>query len=944
MQIQFNINYRTFFGQTLYVCGNTPELGKWDVLKAVALTLKEGERWEAAVEIADKSLTKGLEYKYFIRDTRYGSDEWEWGKNRVLQLPAVTVANVRDAWRSAQSAENALQSSAFTQALMRRQPKALPATPHATEGTLLRFQLLAPRVDAAHTFAIVGSDPALGAWDETKAIVMDDSQYPLFTAQVALAHSEKTITYKYCIYDTVTQKAVTWDEGDNRTADIRGVFSAAAPAAEAVKKPSRSKKAAEVAEPTPAALAPQVFTPNPLTVISDDDFRYPVGAWKGAGVAIPVFALRSHQGTGVGEFSDLKLLVDWCKKTGMKMIQVLPVNDTVATQSWTDSYPYAAISVFALHPMYVNLQKMGTLADAEAQAHADKRREELNALPDNDYEATMRVKSIFFKKMYDQERPKLAKNKAFQSFIKENADWLKPYAAFSYLRDLYQTPDFSQWAQLSVFDREALETFCDAKAEHFEHIEVHYFIQYHAHLQLLEAANYAREHGVVIKGDIPIGIYRYSVDAWIAPNLYNMSGQAGAPPDDFAIAGQNWGFPTYNWEEMAKDGYAWWKSRLQTMAKYFDAFRIDHILGFFRIWEIPYDQVEGLLGKFNPAIPFNIGEMQERGIWFDRDRLTQPYIREHFLAERFQDLTDEARFNYLDEYYPGCYTLKAHVRTQRQVENHIAERIAAGESAERMNRLKFGLFGLINEVLLLEHPFSNGEAWHPRISLHQTQSYRDLDAGQRTAFNALHDEYFFRRQEDFWRAQAMQKLPALVHATDMLICGEDLGMIPKCVPGVMRELGLLSLEIQRMPKGDTQFGHPADAPYLSVVTPSCHDMSTVRGWWEEDRAKTQQFYNQILGHWGGAPYFCEPYLVKEIVVQHLYSPAMWAVFPIQDLVGMDNLLRRSETQAEQINVPANPKHYWRYRFHLPLEELLKEEDFNNLVLQLLAQSGRNSGY
>ena len=187
----------------------------------------------------------------------------------------------------------------------------------------------------------------------------------------------------------------------------------------------------------------------------------------------------------------------------------------------------------------------------------------------------------------------------------------------------------------------------------------------------------------------------------------------------------------------------------------------------------------------------------------------------------------------------------------------------------------------------------------------------------------------------------MKKLPALKDATNMLICGEDLGMVPHSVPEVMQQLGILSLEIQRMPKNpQTEFFHPKDAPYLSVITPSSHDMSTIRGWWEENREKTQRFYNQILGEHGTAPYFCEPWVNRAVILQHLYSPAMWAVFQLQDILGMNEKLRREDPSEERINNPANPNHYWNYRMHIPLEQLIKEKDFNKELKDYITNSGR----
>jgi 4-alpha-glucanotransferase len=889
------------------VVGSSPELGNWELETAPSMTYLPGDVWELQLEIPDRKKVD-LTYTYCLQDESSGALIWEWGENRSLKLKAGQAEEVliRDFWRPAAIPENAWHSAAFTENLMKREVKKRPR--RSPKGATHRFQLNAPRVGRDFGICILGSDPALGAWDEEKAVLMDDFHYPCFQTDVVLEHPDEPVAYKYAVYDLKEKKVVTWEGGDNR-----------------------------VQLPAPATEK------NAFVLCADEQFRYPVGNWKGAGVALPVFSLRSKEGMGVGEFNDLKGLIDWAEKTHLKLVQILPINDTSATHTWVDSYPYAAISVFALHPMYVNVEKMGKLKDKKVTKALKEEKERLNALPEVDYEAVNQGKWRYIRALYEQEGAAVLKSEAFQTFFEENQAWLKPYAAFCYLRDQHGTADFSQWEDFKEYDAEKIDELLEKQAEA---CGIHYYVQYHLFQQLDEVAAYARSKGVVLKGDIPIGIYRHSVDAWVAPHLYNMNAQAGAPPDAFAVAGQNWGFPTYNWSVMAEDNYSWWRRRLQAMARFFDAYRIDHILGFFRIWEIPYESVEGLLGHFNPALPMGIDEIRQWVGWFDYERFCQPYIREHMLADYFGGHAEEVRWEYLDEVRPGQYQLKPEVNTQRKVDAYFSIPADSDElTRQKLEKIKKGLMALVGEVLFLEAPFSDGKAFNPRISMHHTRSFQELDPGTRSRLDSLYIHYFYHRHEGFWREQAMTKLPPITEATRMLVCGEDLGMVPDSVPGVMNELGLLSLEIQRMPKATGKsFGHPADAPYLSVVSPGSHDMATLRGWWEEDGALTQQFYNEMLGHGGEAPAFCEPWIVKEINVQHLYSPAMWAVFPIQDLLGMDGDLRSPHTHAEQINVPANPRHYWKYRFHLNVEELLEADAFNQMLAELVTQSGRSEAY
>ncbi|GAB3302326.1 4-alpha-glucanotransferase [Hymenobacter tenuis] len=909
MILRFTLPFRTAWGQRLVVCGSLPTLGQWNLDQALDLFYHaDSGTWSQEISLPDDQLDT-VEYKYVLLDERDGGKHWEWGPNRKITYEAGRFTRVvlEDFWRAPALAENELHTAAFTKALMRRPaPAAAPATPAAD--AVVRFQLAAPRVESDHQLCVLGSDAALGAWDAQKAVLLSDADYPTWVAEVALQNPSQTVQYKYGIWDPRTQQIVHLEAGDDRLI-----------------QPSQG--------------------PRTLVVKADDHFRYPTGNWRGAGVALPVFALRSRRGLGVGEFPDLKLLVDWAAATGLKLVQILPINDTVATHTWVDSYPYAAISVFALHPQYLNLDEIAELQDPTARQELERLREELNAKDFVDYEPVMNAKWQFIRQLYQQEKAAFLANPDFQQFREEQQAWLVPYAAFSGLRDRFHTADFTQWPEEFRTPAKVAELTDEASAD-FDEFGIHFFTQYYLDKQLREAVDYARHHGVVVKGDLPIGIYRHSVDAWTQPELYHMHQQAGAPPDDFSVTGQNWRFPTYNWERMAEDGYQWWKQRMGHLARYFDALRIDHILGFFRIWEIPGHSVEGLLGHFSPALPLHQHEIKQRIGWFDYGRLCEPYIRWHILQEIFHGQAQSVFDEFMEDAGHGVIRLKEHVRTQRQIEAVLEVQLQQDPSnAEHYRWLRTGLYRLVNEVLFVPDD-QQADFYHPRITLHLSRSFRELDDQTRPRLQELYFDFFYRRHEDFWRRQGLVKLPAVRWATDMLICGEDLGMVPDSVPGVMKALGILGLNIQRMPSDPSvEFGHPGAAPYLSVVSPGSHDMSTVRGWWEEDREKTQRFFETILGHHGQqAPPFCEPWVARDITVQHLYSPAMWAIFPLQDLLAMDASLRRQDPLAEQINVPANPTHFWKYRFHLNLEDLQQESGFNQEVQQLVNQSGRNQVY
>ncbi|HNW52161.1 MAG TPA: 4-alpha-glucanotransferase [Prolixibacteraceae bacterium] len=898
MKITFRINYKTEWGQGVWIAGSVKALGSWDIQNAIPMLYVGNGEWEATISF--KSV-KNFEYKYLIKNGDY-SLFWEGGKNRNFDPEEFTSAEIRDFWRLQINDESVLFSSVFTGVLFKRDQSEVKNGKNAS--ALLRFTIPAPRVAPDQVMGIIGNNKKLGLWD--KPLIMDDSNYPNWTLDIDTEEVHFPIEYKYVIVDRKTGAIKIWEEGKERSV------------------PSIDTEAKKS-----------------IYIHNDENFRYSSGKWKGTGVAVPVFSLRSEDSFGVGEFNDLKKLVDWAKRTGIKIIQVLPVNETIATHSWLDSYPYKAISVFALHPMYLNPEKMGLLSDEKLMDEFEVAKDLLNANTIVDYVEVMQVKSRYYKLIFDQNWDEVKESESYKEFFSRNKEWLEDYAAFCFLRDQYKTPNFREWGAWAEYKPSKIKKLVDPASSHFEHIAVHYFIQYHLDLQLREAIEYGHASGVAFKGDIPIGISPNSIEAWTKPNLFNLNGQAGAPPDDFSVLGQNWGFPTYNWEVMAEDDFSWWRKRLNALSNYFDAYRIDHILGFFRIWEIPKEATHGLLGYFRPGLPLLPEEIIDRGIYFDSERFTKPYIRGHFLHEIFGEFTPEVKKQYLTEKGENSYVLKPAFDTQRKIYDHFTPDGDDTKVDAKSTIIRDGLISLLDEVLFIQDPYCSYPAYHPRIAFHDTNSFNELDQETKYRLDDLYIDFFYKRHEDFWKVEAFMKLPALINATNMLVCGEDLGMVPDCVPEVMRTLNILSLEVQRMPKNPkVEFGHPADAPYLSVCTTSTHDMSTIRGWWEENRENTQRFYRHILGHNDQAPYFAEPWICKEIINQHLHSPAMLAIFPIQDLLAMDGNLRWDETSKERINIPSDEKNKWCYRMILSLEKLLEADEFNNLIQSMIHMSGR----
>ncbi|HVS98434.1 MAG TPA: 4-alpha-glucanotransferase [Puia sp.] len=896
LKLDFYLRFYTHPGQSILLSGSLPELGGGDIRAAIPLDYVNDEFWHRSL-LLEKIPSDPIHYHYILKNSD-GTLTEEWGDDKFIAASAAGVEEMQviDTWNYAGEYENVFFTSAFQHVLL---PRHKAGKKHKQKEATHIFRVRAPLLKEDEVVALVGNAGALHDWNPEDPLVLSPAG-GWWSLPLSIPPESFPIEYKYAVCHKKDRRIIRFEDGPNRR-------------------------------------LPGDARPNKVSILHDGFLRLPNTTWKGAGVSIPVFSLRGKKSMGVGEFTDLKALIDWAVKCGLRLVQILPVQDTTASHTWTDSYPYAAISAFALHPLYLNVEQCAGKKYADLIKPLHKKQKELNALPEVDYEQVMKIKLLTVKELYELQKEEFQEDPDFQEFFRQHTKWLTPYAAFCYLRDKHGTSDFTKWKLHSKYEEEAILRYTAPGTRHYDSIALHYFIQYHLHLQLREAVDYAHEHGIILKGDIPIGIYRYSCDAWVDPRLYHMDMQAGAPPDNFAIKGQNWGFPTYNWEEMRHDGYAWWKRRFAHMSNYFDGFRIDHILGFFRIWSIPMDVVEGILGHFVPAIPVHRMEFYQRNIWFDHDRYTRPFINDAVLWELFGNESDPVKEQFLEPTGNGFYQLSEAFDTQRKIEAWFA-----GQPPSACNdRLRNGLYDLVSNVILLEVDGTQGQEYHFRISMEHTTSFRYLEWHTQQQLKDLYVNYFYQRQDDFWQRQAMLKLPALKRATNMLVFGEDLGMVPRSVPDVMRQLGILSLEVQRMPKNTTQdFSHPAAAPYLSVVTPSTHDMSTIRGWWEEDRTKTQQFYNHELGQWGEAPVFCEPWINKAIVLQHLHSPAQWAIFQLQDLMGMSGDFRRENPHDERINVPANPHYYWRYRMHLTLDELAREKTFNTELRQEVEASGR----
>ncbi|KVI12197.1 Carbohydrate-binding-like fold [Cynara cardunculus var. scolymus] len=812
VNVRFRIPYYTQWGQSLVVCGSEPVLGSGNVKKGLLLTpFHEGDEliWGGSLAVPAGFQS---EYNYYVVDDERNVIRWEVGNKRKLVLPVGIengkVVELHDLWLN--GSDSLPSKSAFKNVIFRKSSKLAIEKPLGTiqnklddeDSIILQFKICCPNIA-----------------DGTSVIVFSSnlSSKLLYKHIYVIGSSEELGRWK--VHDGLKLNYVEYGSNREITVDI------------------------------------SASGPNYL-ILSDGMMREM--PWRGAGVAIPMFSVRSEDDVGVGEFLDLKLVVDWAVDSGFHLLQLLPINDTSVHKMWWDSYPYR---------------------DTEGNERARRK----------DYEATMATKLSIAKKIFDLEKDLILNSSNFKNFLTENEEWLNPYAAFCFLRDFFETSDHSQWGTFSQFSKDKLS----------------------------EAAEYAKEKGVVLKGDLPIGVDRNSVDTWVYPNLFRMNTATGAPPDYFDKNGQNWGFPTYNWEEMSKDNYAWWRARLSQMANYFTAYRIDHILGFFRIWELPEHAMTGLVGKFRPSIPLSQEELEKEGVW-DFDRLSKPYILQEFLQEKFGPSWIVVASHFMNEFQKNRYEFKDDCNTERKIAAKLKSLVEKSLLLESEEKLRRDLFDLLQNIVLIRDP-EDPRSFYPRFNLEDTKNI----------FRRLYYDYYFQRQESLWRQNAMKTLPALLNSSDMLACGEDLGLIPSCVHPVMQELGLIGLRIQRMPsEADLDFGIPSQYGYMTVCAPSCHDCSTLRAWWEEDEERRRLFFKTMVGSDSLPPKQCVPEIAYFVLRQH-------------DLLALKEEYTTRPAVEETINDPTNPKHYWRFRVHVTMETLLKDAELTTAIKGLVCGSARS---
>lgn len=897
MKVTFNICYNTNYEESVFLCGDALELGNNVETESIELSTKDNKSWEATIEMQlSKEKSKLIRYYYLIKKENIIVRK-ENNLSHIALLEKGCSYFIKDFWKD-DLESSFLKSAPFQNCFLNR----IPTNNISKINNNSIIQIVCPNVLANQELFISGNSNLLGNWNIDNAVklkqISNDVWQFSFDKKDFLPKDE----FKFLIKE---QNEITWENGFNRE------------------------------------FSTFLIDENSDINIIETPANFNLSVWKFAGCSVPVFSLRSQKSLGVGDFDDLFKLIDWLEKTGQKILQLLPVNDTTSTFSWLDSYPYNIVSTEALHPIYFGIKNY-PLKNKKIENKILKTGEKLNNRTSLDYEKAYSLKNLYISKLFEEIDDDFFLTEEYLKFYDENKNWLFPYACFCYWRDQNGTSDFNKWKSYRTYVKEDQykKMISDSHMQKF--ISKIYFTQYTLHKQLQEVKSYANSKGIALKGDIPIGVNPQSVETWSQPFLFNMKTQTGAPPDYFAEKGQNWGFPTYNWDYMEKDKYSWWIKRLKKMSKFFDAYRIDHILGFFRIWAIPDTAIEGLLGHFSPALGFSVEELNNLGLKSSIDLLSVPIVKGSDLESFFFSFTKNVISNFLEEIKvehannTSYFKLKESYNSQRKIKEYF-------DGIERTDENKFieyALYRFANEVLFIKD-FKIENKFHPKIQLQSTKRYEALNENERNIINSLYNNYYYENNNNFWKSEATKKLPSLINATNMLACGEDLGMIPNCVPTVMKELKILSLELERMSKTENAiFSDLTHLPYLSVCTTSTHDMTTLRMWWEEDRSKTNLYYSQILKYEGEAPIHINENTCQFIIKKNLEASSIITIIPIQDWFSISNEVRNKKYEDERINDPINPRHYWKYRMHLSLEELLSNRNFNKHIKNLIKGSGR----
>ncbi|MCR5218335.1 4-alpha-glucanotransferase [Treponema sp.] len=681
---------------------------------------------------------------------------------------------------------------------------------------------------------------------------------------------------------------------------------------------------------------------------------------KITGVTVTLASLYTKDCPGAGDFLALKDFADFCEKAGLSLIQLLPVNDT-----GTHSSPYSGLSAYALHPVYIRINALPEFEEAfehdKTFAAAYKKfQKQFKYESRFNYDKLLESKTTLLHLLYNYIDKKIqGKVKGVKGgssfgeqffllterFARKNK-WLQTYAVFKNLKDDAMQASWKSWPEeLAHMDEKHIKLRWNNKALKVSH---NFFVwcQLRAHEQFKEAADYVKSKNILLKGDIPILMNEDSADCWAHPEYFNQELRAGSPPDGENPMGQNWGFPTYNWNKIAEDDFSWWKQRVSLASQYYSAFRIDHILGFFRIWAVSQKESTAYLGHTIPYANISQSELEEAGFTEDRLKwLSQPHIP----TKAIEDITgnhEEA----LSVFEKTCDRVKTeelwNFKKEITGDNSIFEmRFFEDNDKDWYCKQKLAEYwrnrclieedtcdqdtGVTDEAEASEEINSDikkEKFYIPVYSYGNSTAWQSLSGEEKTKlekiFATLKEE-----ENTLWKKQALSVLTPITSETEMIACAEDLGVNLKCMNEVLKELNILSLKVIRWNREWQKDGQPYipfnDYPELSVATTSVHDSSTLRQWWNDEKQSVESFIKMA-----GAKEdinAADKFTAKEaeyVLSKCAECKSDLFVNPLQDYLFLDDELYLEDENAERINVPGSVNEFnWTYRLPVSIEKL-----------------------
>lgn len=874
------------------------------------MTPQSGGCWTLETTLPDGACHSYASFSYYYQVENGDGlvERWEWrGAERTYVFDASIHYMFSDSWQEPPSSR-ILFTSAFRVWRQQRREDKLECDERMCRTRLpmfrrtILFRVFAPQLSDNEELAICGNHPVLGDWNLSCAVRMQQMSAQEWTMTVRVDNVALPLEYKYVVIDRQSRRLKQWEEGGNR-----------------------STGSCQLAD-------------GEALVLFGSLVRLPERRWYAAGVSVPLSVLRSELSYGIGDFGDLRRLVDWAISAGMRMIHLPPLYDTVLKGDCRDSNPYHSVSSYALHPQYLDLVALGEIADKDAMRRFREQRKELEALGKIDYEAVWRVKSEYSCRRFEEDGEAVLVSQSFKEFHRKNAFWLIPYAVFC--------AKHKELAASGVLERAELGVYCEKILAGTERLapslerEIHKieYVQYHLHRQLKSVSDYARSHGVVLMTDVPAGISPDSVDRWLYSEFFDDAVSLGQMPSDVTPEGSISTLIPFRkpvTEQQQAAFAAWWHGRMERTAGFFDAIHLPQAASYVSAWVVPRHQVCATMGQFTPSLPLTVEELAMFGLKWPHDMYAQPWIDDAIVAQLFGPYAEKVKHQYLLPSPNGFYRLRKEVASPARLQ-HAFE----GRTDESSLDVKEGLRQLTANVLFVEDVHRSGE-FHPRLGGLHTSAYRMLNEEERRAYHRVYRHYYGNRHEALWRCCADRFFAEVAGGTHMLVVASGDGAQPCGWDEVLAAHGVLPCCFSASSKsGDEEFGQLEKNPYWSMTAASALGSASLQQWWEECLPRAQRYAMSVLQKEILTPCSLSPVLAEEIVARHLYSPSMFCVLNMQDWLAIGGASYAASDQTEGMERTLGEENHWKHRMPFTLNQLQGEDTFNEKIRQMIKGSGR----